>query len=447
VPFTSLVEKAMESKGKELLPKIQDVIKSLSQQAKPVPTSCGDPADAKPKSIPVNDSSAKSELEFDLSLPIDLPGLSSGVSSSYSTVARKPVQNESKLASRPKHRQQGESGSRDSKSGGVKPRPSTAGEGKGDSVVSKGKEEGKEEAEKPSVVVTVKDKEKRIARVKKNREDAKKDKPREAAKTTNKADGFHQKDENDKASLTAAPIPSATSTSGKDAKAQEDGPHSVSGSKPTPRRSRRIASLTEDPRHKDDDSDVETDDTTEDYPPKRRTSVDKHDKRGSVKAKKKKPRGRPHVRRRAKVWSSSSSADESEDEIRRLECVGVTDDPDKAKDGNARKFSGQKHPLGDDQEASNNPAKRPRRLSKIGSPASGTQGTDHASTRARKSKTPQRLCRSSKSPLKSPPTVTRFNRQVKPNRKYYTSSEEPEEEMDSETQERASEYSGGEEDT
>lgn len=448
----------MESKGKELLPKIQDVIKSLSQQAKPAPTNSHYPTISEPNSAQANVSSVKSELDFDLSLPIDLPGLSSSYSSSTAAI-RKSTQTDSK-ASRPKHRQ-GDSNTKDARSGGAKLKQSS-GDGKGDSVVSKVKEEGKEEAEKDSmanVLAAAKDKEKRIARVKKNREEVKKcvqDKPKEVTKVAGDEGVVQTKDVKAESSKVGGASSSATTASSKDTWEGED---VISNSKnneslenkPTRRRSARIASFTEDPR-KSNNSDGESDDTTSKHLLKQRTSMDKQDTRQHAKKKKKKPsKRRALTRKRANVWSSSSSEESESESARPKSTVS-----DKAKDGNvaseqksgARRLVGQKHQLKDDQEVSSTPAKRPRRHSKTSSPVDkGTQGgTDHTGARRRKSKTPQRLhvSRASKSPIKSPPTVTRFNRQVKPNRRYYTSSEEPEEELDSETQGKASGYSSGE---
>lgn len=439
----------MESKGKELLPKIQDVIKSLSQQAKPAPTNSSYPTLAEPNSVQANVSSVKSELDFDLSLPIDLPGLSSSYSSSTAAI-RKSAQAESK-ASRPKHRL-GESSTRDARSGGAKLKQSS-GDGKGDhSVVSKGKEEGKEEAEKASManVAAAKDKEKRIARVKKNREEVKKSVQDKPTKIAGDEGVVQMKDVQAESSMVGGASSSAATASSKDTQGEVvSKKNEPLENKQTRRRSARIASLTEDPRKNNSDS--ESDDETSKYPIKRRASVDKQDTRqhGRIKKKRKQPSKRRTVaRRRAHVWSSSSS-EESDSESGRLKCT----DSDKEKDSDvtteqksgARRLVGQKHQLKDDQEVSSTPAKRPRTSSPVDK---GTQGgTGHTGANRRKSKTPQRLhvSRASKSPIKSPPTVTRFNRQVKPNRKYYTSSEEG---LDSETQEgKASGYSSGEDDT
>lgn len=412
----------MEAKGKELLPKIQSVIKSLSQ-ARPAPSNSTDGTKTKPKSMQAN-ISTKPESEFDFSLPIDLPGLSSRYTSSVTTV-RKSTDTKAGKAKQ----KQVDSSAKDARSGPTKLKPQLS-SGNGKSDIAQGKVAAKEDVEKTPAAVpaTTKEKEKRTAKVKNIREEMTKekgsqDKPKEMAKPD---EGVVQKKE--------AGV-STTATGSKDAGCQDEDAKSELENKPTRRRSARLASLTEDLK-KNSPSDGESDARIEDHYEKRRHSIDEQDARHVMK-KKHSNKSRALTRKRARVWSSSSSDESEYEPLKRSKVAGS----DKTKDGSEHKSSQRK----DDQEASR---KRLRRRSKTSSPVD--QGTSDNPTGAsrRKSKTPQRLpvsSRASKSPIKSPPTVTRFNRQVKPNRKYYTSSEE-QDEMDSEMQGTASGYSSGEDD-
>ena len=79
MPFSALVDKAMETQGKELLPKIMEVVNAL-RQAKRIPVQGSESAAILKEEVGEESSVQKTGLEFDLTLPIDLPGLkSSGV--------------------------------------------------------------------------------------------------------------------------------------------------------------------------------------------------------------------------------------------------------------------------------------------------------------------------------------------------------------------------------
>ena len=115
MPFSSLVEKAMESKGKELLPKIQEVINALRQTR---PSSPANTSENTPKTLAIDNTPANTPVEFDLSLPIDLPGMVS------STIKKEPGSSgtsESKTVKK----EPGSSGASESKT--VKKEPGSSG--------------------------------------------------------------------------------------------------------------------------------------------------------------------------------------------------------------------------------------------------------------------------------------------------------------------------------
>ena len=446
VPFTALVEKAMESKGKELLPKIQGVIKSLCQ-TKPTPTKSADTR-LKPKGETAVVTS-KPEVEFDLSLPIDLPGLSSSYPSSAAAKKSTGTTATDKSSSRGKHRQ-AESNTKEAR---TKAKTQTS-NGKGDRLVARGKEEGKEEVEKALAVGEVAVKDRKVAKVKKTEKSAqekpreekekgkeeksvqekhregksREEKPREEKekeKSTHREDkSKEEKPREEKSKDGSVPIRAEKGSKGsatasipsgsRDAKLQDDDCNGKKSEQPARRRSARIASLTEDPRK--DDSDSENEETAGDRQ-KRRRSVDEQEARKKAKVDHRK-KHRDITRKRARVWSSSSSEESSDGKakLKRSKTGKAKDNrvSSKQRGGTRGGLAAQKQQAKDSHDPI---AKRPRRISKSGSPSPAAEGKKRGNS----------IGRSSKSPLKSPPTVTRFNRQVKPNRRYYTSEDEEEE--------------------
>lgn len=416
----------MESKGRELLPKIQEVIENLRETTRPPPTSS---ADKKTRPKEGEDSGpSKVGVEFDLSLPIDLPGL---VSSSYPSVppGRRPVGTSvgDGRGSRPKSKQVESSSAKEAKSGGSRVKTSQAGEGKTDPSAAaregKGKEEGKEEVAVDEA--GTRDKEKRPSKVKRVREEVKE---KAAVQEKPKEKSIHQE-------RVMAVRATAEEESGGEERSRESS--SASGKEPashsenrkqeqelpTRRRSARIASLTEDTKKEVSDAESET--TVREYRPKRRGSGDAQAQQHTRPSKKRSAKARRSARRRGRM----SSSEESEEEMEQEGAASKETDVERNGSGTRKR----QHDTADRDTASTQP-KRPRRCSKSGSPTSLPPGQEPASNK-RKSRAPQRLplSRASKSPtMKSPvkspsPVVTRFNRQVKPNRKYYDPSEEQEE--------------------
>lgn len=452
VPFSSLVEKAMESKGKELLPKIQEVITSL-RQTKPLPTTSKDDK-TKPKdgehSVP-----SKSGVEFDLSLPIDLPGL--GLSSYPSAPAKKPAGTHGSdgKGNRVKSKQV-ESGVKEVK--GVGPRvKSQANDGKVEtSAVRDGKgkeeetakrvkastdastaregkvrEEGKEEPENCPLVAEVSVKETKrvtgkIRRVKEEvREKSATDKVKEKV-LHEKVKALDEEPANEGRSRASSKESSNHGDSSNGKKSEQEVKQ-----QPMRRRSARIASLSEDVK-KNDTSDVESETVKEGHPKRQSPSAGADVQTKASMRQNPSAKTKVSSRKRARVWVNSSSEEqESEDEIYEERKPGhsktVASKETKAGSVERNKIGIRKRRH---ESEMHGPVISLKRLchTKSGSPLE-RQGTsdEPANTNKRKSRPPRKLSRASKSPIKSPsPIVTRFNRQVKPNRKYYDSSEEQE---------------------
>ncbi len=442
----------MESKGKELLPKIQSVITAL-RQTKPPPNDTTDHLPGatkatKPKtgSDTATTASSKSGVEFDLSLPIDLPGL---VSTHTTITPKKSTPSDAKVNRvKPK---QGESSSKEVRSGSGGGTKVKTNEGKADSTTAprdvRMKEERKDKADKAPSAVPVDEaagcrEDKKALKVKKSKEETKEKTAPENSKEAKVGGGA---DETKEAKMKSkADSPSTAKEPEEQAEAPGSKKWGGGGAEgrekqlPTRRRSARIASLTEDPR-KNDDSDHEDD--TKDHRPKRRPSGDASEADTLTQTGRRKAlSGKTSSRKRTRgVWESSSSG-ESDDET---EHTG-RNKRSKMDTANSRKQSSKHTP---ELQDSPTPVRRSRQCSKTGSgsPASSQAEavekmdqdqpppliiSSSSSSSRRKSKQPQRVVsRSSRSPLKSPPTpvVTRFNRHVKPNRKYYDSEQEEEE--------------------
>lgn len=443
----------MESKGKELLPKIQSVIDSLRQAKPPPMTNSGKRTKTKDGEDII---SSKSGVEFDLSLPIDLPGL---VTSSYpSPTAAKRLAGTSgteSKASRVKSKHV-DSSTKEAKSGGTRVKTQSS-NGKVDtSAVKDGKvrEEVKEEKAAEKCLIAdeptagVKEKDKRASRTKRLREEVKDKGVQETSKGESAELGSDERVERNRDGDSAS-VPSSKEVDEHD---NSNGKKNEQEKKQLParRRSARIASLTEDPR-KNDNSDIEDEKGSREQHQKRRPSDggEQDVQQLQTKAGKKKPSSKARVptRKRARVWVDSSSEESDDDyddgrskrkKITSVLEVKVTKVHVRSKEKSGyRRLGTRKHQQDSDQEtAREDPVKRStRRLSKTGSPSSLTNtATDKSdnppSSSRRKSNHPQKLpvtTRASKSPIKSPPpVVTRFNRQVKPNRKYYDEQDEME---------------------
>ena len=427
VPFSSLVEKAMESKGKELLPKIQEVVEAL-RQTKPPPLANTDTSNETHSDR--GNNSSKLGMDFDLSLPIDLPGL---VTSSNPSIVKKEVGslgNDGKMG-RTKTKQMETASVKEVKSGTKLKSLAVDGNGKVISAV-KGKEK---EIEKPPGIEEGSKEKIKASKLKKIKEETKeKNVQKELG-----ADELKEVSKPEQQKSKAGSIPSESLTSSKGTKKEncidnnkKSGPEKKQLPS-APRRSARLASLTED-QAKNDNSDLESDGAKElelEEEGGHTSASEQQESIQTMAAKKKKShKARPPSRKRARQYNIESSSEDSENEVKdRLPLHIKKASPDGSRERKNEPLKSRtefrKHLRSNEREmVSPAPTKRQRKLSRTGSPASTASNT--SSTVVEKSqqdlKQEQTIPsgRDSKSPLKSPTVVvTRFNRHVKPNRWYY----------------------------
>ncbi len=464
----------MESKGKELLPKIQEVVDALhrSKPQKETPTATSNIADSGTETLigeddnlppppPPPGSNNTGGGKFDLSLPIDLPGLV-------------PSSNKKDIAS---------SITSGNKGGKAKPKlmeSATVKEPKNGGIVTKLKNEvrakpkEREEAEICQTTEEGTENEDTAERLVMAEDDKTKDKlkPSKAHKSKRtKEKVIHEKSTTagdseakvEKKTTTSTDALKNTSTAPRDnidAEANrididepvddremencdgDNSPDRKSESEkkyvavmPSRRRSARLASFTEKNADSDPDSGgtggARKDQASSDHEEVQQTRQHKKLSSGKV---------RSPCRKRAKIINSSS--DESGGEDSRSTRHTRRGSPNRRKEGKGNidqrwKSKSRKRLRNDQESVREGMVKISRRdLSRTASPNSisstasagmdkpprSNKYEDPPKPSRRKSLNPQKL-RASKSPIKSPPVVTRSNRHVKPNKKYYDSEE------------------------
>lgn len=455
----------MESKGKELLPRIMEVVNTL-RLAKPSHVLSSETTTSTKQQFREENSSYKVGVDFDLSLPIDLPGFVSSGSKKDSIIGLETTSKSVKI--KQKHVDSS------AKGGGMKAKvqvsdskPPTESlkdtkikdkEGGGQKLLqsSEGKKECKTKFIKPKKVreeigdKESQDKQKEIASAtveragekERNSEGVinKKDKRGEGTsdRMEKKAEGISERKEKN---FEAASERKVTTAKVKETKTEENS-RGVSSSgnscsrnarnikddhkkeieaekKPLPprRRSARLSSLTEEQKQ-DEPSDI---DELVEEAKKQQLSVDEFEVRATRTRgnRKRKTHGtNAPSRKRAKAYLDSSS-EESGEEIS-LPTERVTLEASEERH-NIRKSGHRKRPYKPAQDAARDskPMKRAKTLSRTASPASTSSSTSSAlvteelkvleqtRTHRRITKFPERLPGSSrgtsKSPIKSPP--------------------------------------------
>ena len=387
-PLIDIVEKVLETKAKELLPKISEAVDFLCdtkakqlkeaqaiKEAAPTPVLSPNPTTDVPKS------------EFDLSLLIDIPGLSTTKSQSSKKEAHGGSgggKKEGQVKAKPK-------GTAEASKTGNKSKPTLSGKTSapgGGKAKSEGKELQKQAAEKEMVS---KEKEKPRYRIPKKSKEAtnadkqEKEPSQEGSKVEDSQLGTCSSAK-DKKSLTEEPQSSFSSTKDKVSSPEEPVKSNANSSsknkkgsteepKPVRRRSARIASQTDSKASSDNEGGV-SEPEVEGNSRKRANALSQSGKK------------RPRL--------SSSDDLLSEEEV---SSGGYESDTD---------LPGERESL---QEIE-------RKLSKK---------SDAKGSARRKAKRPVHKPRASKSP---PVVITRYNRSVKPNRRYVDDSAEVEDTME-----------------
>ena len=461
MPLSSLVDKVLESKAKELLPKISDVVEKLRESKTPSTPdkssglSSGPAADNNTLDMT---STAKPTDLGSLPLPIDILGLSSSTSGSSISLNTKREPSDGKAP--PKSKPKANESLSTKESAKLKGKPTHL---KAHATVKEGLKREKEvTSEKDATAEEIKDKHKPTTKQKKTKDDSKdkgagpcKDKPQPglvekpdpASHTSNKSEKVAQQEQNSKKKE-----PSAVKVENADSM---DNP----GDPKAPRRSARIASLSESV----EDTAMNDDKDSDEPQGKKERSYegDTADKsEGQVKTKRKRKRGltkNEGQKKRQRLLSSSSDEDQDisceyksdegslSDDLRRINKTKSTEADSEVQSEVSLKRSRKRalHKVPKEDIPQSLPQKKSRRLSKHNKESSVTH-TEQASEPApvenapkphrRKSSQPQRLpARASKSP---PVVVTRYNRQIKPNRRYLDPSGEGEEDSDLDTDTR-----------
>ena len=496
MPLSSLVDKVLESKAKELLPKISEVVDKLRESKTKDSPSVPDPLSSFGNSS--RQTAEKSTLEVlskpkstdigSLPLPIDIPGLTSSTGGSSAAPSTKKELNEGKapLKSKPKAN---DVSAKENKTKGKAGQPK---------VLTTAKESLKKEKEvvgekdiATEEVGKEKDKHKSTTKLKKNKDDVVKDrgpgvhkeksqdrklgvteKPddakdkganvhREKSNITEKSDDAKDKGARDKtldgkpggtektdqeSHLDSKEFPTneskrITGAELAESEAQSDSRRVL----PPRRRSARIASLSEDNGKEEGESESQK---AREKPYEEEAVDNKSMSEEAVKAKsssniikrKRKQKALKSESQKKRQRLLSSSTDE---ELEIQEHISSEEEPEdngkypsksksKQKDIHAKRAKKRALQQTEEDPLVSVPQKKSR-LSKSFNDALATQckeTTDHTplpeesvqKPHRRKSSQPQRLpVRSSKSP---PVVITRYNRQIKPNRRYLDTSGE-----------------------
>lgn len=481
MPLSSLVDKVLESKAKELLPKINDIVEKLRE------TKNRQTPPTKDTSLPSEITAEKNTQEVvskakptdfgSLPLPIDIPGLTSSTSGSNTSQSTKKESIETKPTQKSKSKPTDGCSAKESKTKGKSNQqklPTTTKEPlkkEKELVVEKEtSEEAAKERDKHKATVKqkkVKDevKEKGGNLHKEKSQDSKlgavekQDQEAQLCKSDNKIGkslAMHQQQQLDnRKDLTVSKSECAD---------QEVQSHSKKTIPPR-RRSARIASLSESVEDKEEgesDEHHRVEDKTCDKEAVNKgvnEGIAKTKSSGSLSKRKRKQMKLESQKKRQRLLSSSSdevleiasSDEESDYGSVKEETRKVVEDKKrgvikrKSKQTDSQLYSAQPvkksrkrlTELAPKEEAVLVPQKRPRRLSKTSIDSSNTQAvvmsSDHEPAwietdpkpHRRKSSQPHRLpVRESKSP---PVVVTRYNRQIKPNRRYLDNSGGPDE--------------------
>ena len=496
MPLSSLVDKVLESKAKELLPKISEVVDKLRESKTKDSSSVPDPLSSFDNSS--RQTTEKSTLEVlskpkstdfgSLPLPIDIPGLTSSTGGSSASPSTKKELNEGKapLKSKPKASDVGVKENKTKGKAGQPKVPTTAKES-----LKREKEVVGEKDTATEEVAKEKDKHKSTTKLKKSKDDAVKD----------KGAGVHkEKSQDGKAGVTEKPNDAKdkganvhrekpnmeksddvkdkgardkildSKPGGTEKTDQESHPDSkefptneskrITGAElaesevqsdsrrvlPPRRRSARIASLSEDNGKEEGESESQK---AREKPCEEEAVDNKSMSEEVVKAKsssniikrKRKQKALKSESQKKRQRLLSSSTDE---ELEIQEHISSEEEPEdngkyarksKSKQRDIHTKRAKKRALQQTEEDPlvSVPQKKSRRLSKNFNDAPTAQckeTTDHTplpeesvqKPHRRKSSQPQRLpVRSSKSP---PVVITRYNRQIKPNRRYLDTSGE-----------------------
>lgn len=393
VPLTDIVESVLESKAKEILPKIVDAVESLSVSQVKETAVKKDPDPPPPKTLQSNPTPNPSELTksdfVDLSLPIDIPGLRSPAPLSGGITNSCKKDNQNTVDSKQnKSKQKGTSDTtvvKDSTKDGNKNKNTS--NPKTQSATSVGKDGGKvkseqsgKEKEKPKVYKIPK----KTAKVDKSKKDLV-----DSETVANPNDEQPKTDKDDTELISK----SQSSTLKEKAKRVEPSEEPGSQTPPTVlKRSARLASLTE---NKEVDSVSDDDQET----------VRAADITATSFLRKKRPKVSVNVAsKKAKVMISSSSED-SENEEDEVSSEGYESDTDQQSEELPKEDMSKKvkRKRNYDMDVEVQSIKK-----------SKLQSIDSSRVKATSSK-------QTDTPIPLSPTivVTRYNRSVKPNRRYY----------------------------
>ena len=462
MPLSSLVDKVLESKAKELLPKISEVVDKLRESktpSTPDKPSCSQSSGAAVENNTVEMTSKVKPTDFgSLPLPIDILGLSSSTTGQGISLGTKREPSDGKAQLKSKSKTSENVGTKEgSKTKGkpthVKPHTTVKEGSKREKDIVSDKDTTTEEAGK--------EKDKHKSKQKKTKDDFKDkgadpqkdrsqpvivDKPELESHTNNKSEKIVQQEQTSNSKKESGQVKGENGDV--DDIVQND-PKGLG-----PRRSARIASLSEsieDAAAVNDDKDSDEPDEKKERP----HNGHKNPGEGQVKTKRKRKRRgvkNESEKKRPRILSSSSEEDQDlsceeesdqgtlSDDLRKINKRKSTETGNQlqseATSKKSRKRANHKVPKEDNPPGL--PQKKPRRLSRQGKESSTTH-TEQVSEplpaenihkpHRRKSSQPQRLpVRASKSP---PVIVTRYNRQIKPNRRYLDpSGDEDNEETD-----------------
>lgn len=489
VPFSALVEKAMETQGRELLPKILEVVNAL-QAAKPNHTQvyqCTAAVDG--QKISEGDAH-KTGLEFDMSLPIDLPGLMPTAKKDHLSSKKEPAVGESVGKSakcKPKFTEFFPKG------GSVKPKgngkPNTEGKdtkkdkdtSQRSPLVSDGKKYFKSKPLRP--VKSIKEEDKNVVRAKQNEAMSPVESMEMQSNSKDTIKASNSELSSDKHFIDAAPElvervskpsnyerkPTAVgkledkSTAIEELQAEErdivgdsreEKKHEISSGDnniqkieaetnslldsnaedrkkdnlPSRRRSARIASLSDDQKVETESNQADCEVNENEKRNVKGASDEILHKNNKTKAKNYRNGKEESKRRRGKAYLHSSS-DESDAE-RSLSSDKIT--AEEVTEKYSSKWSGYRKRVRkfDQDDRSDTHSKRHKTISRTASP--GSTGSSASSSimlqegpsSGRHHKSKARSARRGTSRSPTPAVVTRYNRHVKPNRRYYGSDED-----------------------
>ena len=508
MPLSALVDKVLESKAKELLPKISEVVDKLREnKARGSPSTPGLSSSFGTSEITITDEPSKAKpTDFgSLPLPIDIPGLTLSTSGSSASPSTRKDPTEGKVALKSKSKAT-DASSKENKMKGKSVQPKVPTAAKESLSLKREKEVNSEKDMTTEEGGKEKDQLTSTSKLKKNKADVKdkgtnvykeksqvgfaekaddvkdkgasvnKNKANDSEKpedTRDKGAGVQREkhqdakpcnhEKPDQVSHAGNPdikVKKPTNDSKKDTSAELGGSKVSSDSKktlPPRRKSARIASLSEDNGKEEGDSDDHK--MAGEKPSKREMMDDRNQMKeetvdtkssGCITKRKRKQKALKieGQKKRQRLLSSSTdeeleihvSSEEEFDYLNSEKCASESKSnlrDSQSQDASAQKKAKKRAPVGDLSVSV--PQRKSRKLNKgfndaikpVDNPAHPPQMVEKIQKpHRRKSSQPQRLpVRSSKSPP-APVVVTRYNRQIKPNRRYIDTSGEASDEAE-----------------